>query len=141
MRWVLVYVALLLVILSPVAASADTLADRAGQMADGAFVLLNSLNNAESGKYSGGPMLAPAADLASNVLAATGAVGQDHGMARDDGDRDNHRRTHAGRLREDLVTENQAAESDKVEVPVQFRFRNFGEPSTEVRAGSITSTE
>lgn len=87
MRRSLVYIAGLLAILAPITAHADTLADRAGQLADAAFVMLNSLNNVDAGKYSGGPMLAPTAELASNAQALASAVksgdtsGARHAMA------------------------------------------------------------
>ncbi len=87
MRRSLVYIAGLFAILAPITARADTLADRAGQLADAAFVMLNSLNNADAGKYSGGPMLAPTAELASNAQALESAVksgdtsGARHAMA------------------------------------------------------------
>ncbi|HUA34020.1 MAG TPA: hypothetical protein VMA09_10475 [Candidatus Binataceae bacterium] len=85
-----IFLALAIVVafsIAPAPAHADTLADRAGQLADAAFVMLNSLNNAEAGKYSGGPLLAPTAELASNAQALASAVksgdtsGARHAMA------------------------------------------------------------
>src|SRR5215475_3776196 len=80
-------VLVLAIILAPILARADTLADRSAQLSDAAFVMLNSLNNAEAGKYSGGPLLAPTAELASHAQTLASAVksgdtsGAKHAMA------------------------------------------------------------
>jgi hypothetical protein len=61
-------------IFSSSSARAEALADRASQLADAAFVMLNSLNSAFAGSSTGGPLLAPTAELASNAQALANAL-------------------------------------------------------------------
>jgi hypothetical protein len=63
-------------------AQAEDLADRASQLADAAFVMLNSLNSASKDSSTGGPLLAPTAELASNAQALANALKKgDHAAA------------------------------------------------------------
>jgi len=68
-------------------AGASDLADRASQLADAAFVMLNSLNSAAADSSTGGPLLAPTAELAShaqtlaNSLKNGDRVAAGHAMA------------------------------------------------------------
>ncbi len=55
-------------------ARAEDLAERASQLADAAFVMLNSLNSASADSSTGGPLLAPTAELASNAQSLANAL-------------------------------------------------------------------
>jgi hypothetical protein len=55
-------------------ARAEDLAERAAQLADAAFVMLNSLNSASADSSTGGPLLAPTAELASNAQSLANAL-------------------------------------------------------------------
>jgi hypothetical protein len=62
------------IVVASSSARAQDLADRASQLADAAFVMLNSLNSASADSSTGGPLLAPTADLASNAQALANAL-------------------------------------------------------------------
>jgi hypothetical protein len=55
-------------------ARAEDVTERASQLADAAFVMLNSLNAASADSSTGGPLLAPTAELASNAQALANAL-------------------------------------------------------------------
>ncbi len=55
-------------------ARAEDLAERASQLADAAFVMLNSLNSASADTSTGGPLLAPTAELASSAQSLANAL-------------------------------------------------------------------